>query len=156
VAKLVWAVFCQTAIVDRATNNVSVINQLDTLSMQRPPQSVGVVAKNAAGRKVRTLAAFPCTVVTVWERDKPTISESSELAVDFLGPKREPVGTFRASVDLRKTRRARLMANVPGIPLVGEGTYRFVLKCRHGVKWRRVGELTFQLSYTDAPPQRTH
>lgn len=155
-AKLVWAVFCQHAIVDRVTNNVSVINQLDMLSMQRPPQLPSVSARNAKGRKVRTLAAFPCTVVTVWEREKPTVSEGAEFAVDFLGPKREPLGKFGAFLDLRKTRRGRHIATVPGIPLVGEGTYHFVLKCRHGVKWRRVGELTFQLTYTDARPARFH
>jgi hypothetical protein len=152
--KLVWAVFCQQAIVDQMTNNISVINQLDMLNPARPPQLPKNATKGTGKKKAGVLAGFTCSVVSVWEREKPTLSESSELRIDLLGPKRQQLGRFSAPLDLRKHRRVRQLGNMPGIPLVGEGTYRFVFRCRYGVKWRRAGEVTFEVNYSD--PRRIH
>jgi hypothetical protein len=151
--KLLCAVFCQQALVDQFTNNFSIINQIDELKPIRPgPQS-----PTPKGKKARALAVIQCALVSIWERDKPTLSESSELLIELRGPKRESLAKITAVLDLRKHRRVRQIGNIPGIPLVGEGTYRFILRCRDGVRWRRAGEVTFQIAYGDtAPPGRTH
>lgn len=146
--KLLWAIFCQQAVVDRFTNHVSVINQFDEI---HPVRQGAQKAKVQGGAKPRIVAAFQCALVSLWEREKPTRSESTELKVDLVGPKSERLAQFKALLDLRKHARTRQLTNMPGIPLQGEGTYRFILRCRDGIKWRRMGIVTFEVKFQELP-----
>jgi hypothetical protein len=149
--KLLWAIFCQQAVVDRFTNHISVINQFDEIHPVRPQAAAAQKPKAQGGAKPRVAAAFQCALVSLWEREKPTRSESTEMKVDLLGPKREKLAQFKVILDLRKHARTRQLTNMPGVPLAGEGTYRFVLRCRDGVKWRHTGVVAFEVKFQEPP-----
>src|SRR5690349_20048874 len=121
-AKLVWPVFCQQAVVDQFTNNLTIINQLDELHPPRPPKDA--VTRTGDKKKTRLLASVQTTLVSIWERSVPSISEGSEFTADLIGPNREALAQFRGNLDFRKHRRSRQIGGIPALPLVGEGTYR--------------------------------
>jgi hypothetical protein len=149
--RLVFALFCQQPVVDQFSNNISIINQFDEITIMAPP----AVPVRLQGKKARLFAPMQCSILSVWEREKPTISETTELKVTLQGPKREQLAEIRAQLDLRNHPRMRQLGNLPGLPLAGEGKYTFVLRYRDGVRWRKAGEVTFQLKHMAEPKTKT-
>jgi hypothetical protein len=143
-AKLVWSVLCQQALIDRQTNNLSLINTIDEVHPARPQQEIPKVLN---GKKVLPIIPMTCSLVTLWERDRLTISESASVRASLVGPDGKTLLKIEAVIDLRKSIRARVLANLPGLPVAGNGTYKFVLRLRSGVTWRRVGQLSYEFSY---------
>jgi len=139
-AKIVWAVFCQSAIIDRTTNNLSIINQFDELH-PTPPPTLQQKKKSVA------VAAFQCALACVWEREKPAISETVPVRIRLVGPDKRALPIAEAFVDLRKSRRSRLITNLPGLPIIGEGTYTFIYEVRFGTRWKRVTDVSISVSY---------
>jgi len=146
-AKLIWGVYCQQAIVDRTTNGLTLINQLDEVHPPRPPDNL----TGPNGKKAIPLAPFPSVVVTVWERDNRRLSEIVHVQGVLIGPNKKSLIKFEQRIDLKKTPRGRLFGNLPGLPLVGQGTYRFVFRARKGTSWKRAGEIPFEVIYVPNP-----
>lgn len=146
--KLVWSVLCHHGIVDKFTNNLTVVNQIDQLNVPPPPVPMvsSVRVKKSNGVKAVLLPISLC-VVTVWEREKRAISEVAKGRCTLIGPTKQRLAVFEFDVNLRKTLRARFLGSLPGLPVSGEGTYRFLLQVRRGAGWLRVGEVTFDVNY---------
>lgn len=143
--RLVFAIFCQQGVVDRFTNSLSILNQIDEVTFH-PRESASTPSSSTVVR-----AGMPCSLVTLWERERPEISETSHMMADLIDPQGKRQARIEASIDLRKTARVRGLAALPGLPISGPGTYRFDLRVRSGVKWRRVGDVRFVVKF--GPPQ---
>lgn len=142
-AKIVWAVFCQSAIIDGMSNNLSIINQYDKLHPPTPPPGV-------ADKKGVAVMAFPCALASLWERDDHDISETIPMRVRLIGPGKRSLPIAAGSIDLSKSPRSRFITNMPGLPIVGAGTYTFVYEIQMGARWKRVGDVSFQVTYQKA------
>jgi hypothetical protein len=138
-ARIVLAVFCQSAIVDGLTNNLSIFNQYDEVHPSPPPE---VQAKKGV-----PMMAFQCALASVWERDREEISESVPMRIRLVGPQKKSLPITEGTVDLRKSRRFRLVTNLPGLPVIGEGTYTFLFEVRLGNRWKRVGDTSLFVNY---------
>lgn len=146
--RLVLSLFCQQVVVDQSTNNLSVINQYDELLSAPPPASLGM-------DKTKTVVApLQCALLTIWERSKPEIAESSSMVVQLFSPAGKKVAEFSFHLDMRKFKRVRSIGNLPGLPVVGEGVYKFVIRARHGTKWKRAGVVTYTLKYVVPEPAK--
>lgn len=141
-AKTVWAVFCQSVIIDGSTNNVSIINQLDQLQTAPPPEM--------PNKKGVPLMAFQCALVCVWERDRPEISETVPIRIRLIGPDKKSLPIGVGTIDLRKNLRSRLITNLPGLPVVGEGRYTFVYEIQLGSRWKRAADVSVLILYQKA------
>lgn len=143
-AKVVFVAFCQAAVIDSMTNNLSIINQFDELHPSPPPA--------LQKKKGVPVAALQCALASVWEREKPEISETLPVRIRLIGPNKASIPIVDTHINLKRTRRARLITNLPGLPIVGEGTYMFVYEVRFGTRWKRAGDVSFLVTYNTARP----
>lgn len=149
-ARVVLAAFCQSAIVDRTTNNLSIINQLDELHPPPPPDR----AQRGKGGVVRM--AFQCALVSVWEREKPQISEAAPLRIRIVTPGKKSIDIAQGTIDLRKHRRARSVIQMPGLPIDGEGRYVFIYEVRRGNTWKRTVDVPLLITFAAVGRKTTH
>jgi len=151
--KLVLAAFCERVVIDQFSNSLSIINQLDELQLPRAKieAELQALAKHK-DRKRRLALPMRFALVSIWEREKPTIMESTEMTVRLVAPDGQVLLSFKNLVDLRKHRRWRNLLNITALPILGEGTYQFQIRIRTGVRWKLVHRVAYQLRFSDAPP----
>lgn len=142
---LIWAVFCERAVVDSSTNNVSLLNVIEELHPAGPtPEQI----KEAAGRVIG--AAFPCVLVSNWERSDLDRPEITTVRLRLVDPRGKTVIEVRQALDLKKNARARLMANLPGMPVGLEGRYLWRFHVARGPAWKDAGSLPIYLKYVES------
>lgn len=143
-ARLVWAVFCQQALVDKFSNTLSIINVLEELHVSRPPEP--------ASRNARPAAQMQCAVVSLWERTNPTEPESGKVRLRLVGPDGKKQLEALQLIDLTAYRRTRLIVELPFIPVVGEGIYRIDVYAGSGDVLRKAGSISYELHVRDSVP----
>jgi hypothetical protein len=120
--KVIWAVLCQSSVIDRDTNNISLFNVLEELT--------AISAAPQEGTKGSTPAKgipYIFDLVTLWSRSMQEIPEQGYGRVRLFTPEGEsPLGS-EYEVDLTRYLRLRTRLHISGFPLKGEGIYRFVI-----------------------------
>lgn len=113
----VWTVLCSRSSIDRETNNVSLFDVLEQITIE-----------DWAGHPGLVPGQFE--LVSLWSRyelDRPSRGEA-RLTL------RTPGGGTHAEqmqpIDLREYRRLRNRTRLPAIPIDVPGSYRFVIECR--------------------------
>ena len=138
--------FCERVIVDAATNNVSIFNILDEIHPQLP--SEGDRAK--APRNAKPAVAFMCSVVSFWARDdieKPE-RRAPNVRVQLRSPKGKKLIEVTHQLDLATYPRARLIANLPALPVPEEGVYQWsvALETTRG-RWSTRGRTDYVMTF---------
>jgi hypothetical protein len=146
-AKLLWAVVAQRAIVDSSTNNASLVDVLEELSLPEPP-----VAPEK--KKDRLIVPLRFALVALWRRSDLNRAESFDMSVTLVGPKAEKIAELKSRVDLRNHVRMRSNVQFPGLPLFGPGSYRLIVKQRDGSSWRRVSEQFIEVKHLKVGAQQ--
>lgn len=125
-ATLRWAVCCQRAIVDSATQSLSLIDHLERITLPHAPPP-----ENGA----RPLLPLKFCLVAIWDRSKPELAERGEMRVRLLGPNGDELGQATSPIDLVSGSSARNFVNLPGLPLAGAGRYAFEVCQRSDDGW---------------------
>ena len=137
--KLAWAVFCQQGLVDQFSNALSIINVLEEIHVSPPPVPTRPGANPAA--------RIQCAVVSLWEREAISTPEAGKMRLRLIDPNgKNLLNTFQ-DVDLMTNRRCRLIAELPFIPVVGEGMYRIDIHTAVDESWRKAGSLKYELHF---------
>ena len=134
--KNIWSVLCQNAIIDKDTNNVSLLNVVEEVHIPTEPPPESIVGTSKASMS----PSFE--LVTLWRRSDPEVPEkgSARVRVVLPGKKVHILATFE--VDLTKFLRVRNRLHIYGIPRGGEGIYKFVVERKQGTKgWSREAEV---------------
>ena len=118
--KVVWAVLCQSSVIDRATNNVSLFNVVEEIDL------VGPLPLPSSGE---VIAPFVFDLVILFARSDVDTPEKGRgrIRVVRLDETRSAPQEFE--IDLTKFLRFRVVAKIPGLPLTGAGIYRFLVDC---------------------------
>ena len=140
----IWTVVCRAHIVDQQTNNVSLIDVLEEITVA--PEGVETPAN------VRQFPAI-FSVVSLWSRGDPARPETGQARLSFLSPAGEQLGENTAEVDLREFRRMRLLNQFMGFPAAGAGIYRFVVERRADANapWEEVARVPLDVTVQEAP-----
>lgn len=126
-ATLRWAVCFQRAIIDSATQNLSLIDHLERITLPHAPPPVD---------GARPLLPFKFCLVTIWDRSKPELAERGEMRVRLLGPDGEELAKATVPIDLMSGSSARNFVNLPGLPLAGAGRYTFEVCQKVDEEWQ--------------------
>lgn len=145
-AKLIWAVLSQTAVVDRFSNALSVFNIVEELSVPAPPPP-------SDGKP--QLAVLPLVAVTYWRRSDPTKPESVQVRLRIVGPTKKPLMEALQTADMTDHLRTRALATLPGIPVAGAGNYAIIISTKAGAQWKKAGQVDFHLSYESPHAKET-
>ena len=129
--KCLWAVLCQSSVVDSQSNNVSLHNVLEQLNIEATPQdSKQQVADKDAVIKV----PFHFQIVALWKNlTEKKQGLKADLKVKFIDPKGDLVQELINTLDFPKDKpRNRVIIGSDAI-LVNmnrSGEYRFILEVR--------------------------
>jgi hypothetical protein len=146
-AKFSCGVFCERAVVDATTNNISLINVLDEF---HPPQPKPPPATDAtAPKKMMPLYHYICAFVSFWERtdsDKP--ERPCRVRTRLHAPSGKKLIEMIHDLDLSEFPRARLIGHLPGVPVPEEGVYVWrVAYERSKDRWVAGGSVRFSMSF---------
>src|SRR5262249_55614849 len=140
-ARLIWAVLCERASIDRETNTVSLFGVIEQVQIEGEGQ---VDDPNAV-----ILAPMRCQLVSFWIRSEPAAPERFFQRVMLLHPDAARFETGTTEVDLGSNPRSRVLAEIQGIPLKAtSGLYHFTVECRadEASPWIEVARLPFDVS----------
>ena len=119
----IWSVVCERAIVNRDTNNVSMVEIVEEIGIPHELNELMLEGKVGA-------IAVNLTIVSLWvRRDVP---ERGHGRVMVEGPSHErPTGRSGVSafaVDLWENARMRTIGKIGVLPFRGVGEYRFLVQ----------------------------
>lgn len=145
--KVIWAVLCQSSAVDGESNNLSLFNIIEEVTITAPPPQ--------EGREIGQLGALPMVseLVILWSRSDQSVGEHGLGRLRIMLPEgKEPDDpTYKPQVtpfDVNMTQHLRLRHRLRfmGLPIVGEGIYLFVIdgKSQDG-DWEKMFEVPLRV-----------
>ena len=144
-AEHIWSVLCYKAVVDRDTNQVSLLDVIEdaTIAIPSPPKGVDLFAM-----------PFPICVASTWMRSNLSKPETFSVRVVVVPPQGSEIPSSAVLVadDLETKMRLRTFMKVRAIPLRGGGIYRFAVeqRVRDEDPWRREASIPLRLQITEA------
>ena len=146
-AKLNWVVFCERAVIDSATNSLSIMNIYEELHPTPPTKE-----QIEAARGTTIGAALPAALVTHWERSHASRAErATQIRLRLVAPNGSKQIEATQHLDFGSAKYARLVANLLGLPIGQEGTYLWRVHIRSGSTWKLMGQISYDLIYMNSP-----
>lgn len=118
-AKHQWSMICEKALIDRFTNNLTIVDVVEevNLTIQRTSKS------EEAGPP---LVPVDFAVVSLWHRSEPSLAEEGKARVRLLSPSGKLL-TKESELPIELTGdklRARNILNCRGVPIRESGEYQ--------------------------------
>lgn len=139
----IWSVLCRRAIVDSGTNNLTISDVLEELSVD-----IKVEKKNIESLKLINLP-LEFEIVSFWKKEgDPTSDLKAESEVEVINPEGKSLQTFKQQVNLPpKMRRLRTILRVMGLTLDNSGDYtlKVTIKEEHDKAYQVVSEIPLQV-----------
>lgn len=135
-ARHVWSVLCERALVDQDTQSVSMIDVIEELLLE---------GELPAGRVDVPLQA---SLVTYWTRSAQDAPEQGQSRLRVLSPMGEALASGKPSdVSLREQTRAQVVSRIDSMPLEGEGVYQLVIDLRgeQDTDWSEAGRVPLEV-----------
>jgi len=133
----VWTVVCSQAVIDRDTNNVSLHNVAEQITIQDRPDP-------------DASALIPLEVVTLWARSDLSIPSRGQGRFTFVSPSgKTKVGPTLFDIDLSEYRRYRTRTRLRVLPVGEPGRYIFRVdyKDENGQRWRKVAAVPLEVTF---------
>lgn len=138
----VWTALCKQAIIDRSSNQLSLIDTIDQLAfLEVLPDEV---AKENAG------VAVEMALVTLWARGDFNVAAKGETRDVIHYPDgKKRIGTPRP-IDLETGHRARHVRRINALSFHGFGRYMFVVEIKVDSKgkerWKQVAKVPLDVT----------
>lgn len=137
--KHIWTVACSHAVVDRDSNNVSLLNIIEQLTIHEAPRPDAILP-------------IQLDVMTLWAREDAEIPTTDNSRLRLISPDGKALGAFESAVDLSSHERSRAKITFQGLPLASSGTYKFIVeqKSEEATRWKRVAEIPLSVTFSEA------
>lgn len=139
-AKHVWTVLCRDALLDRFTNNVSLINiveriELSDIANEHP-------GENPIPRKLKI------DIVSFWVRSDPATPETGTARISLITPdgsRTKP--SLLPPLDLENTFRVLIFGERQKLPYVGPGIYEHLVEVatQDQKDWQEVARIPIEV-----------
>ena len=123
--RVIWAVLCRQSLLDRDTNNVSLIDVIEEIQISAIPPQVEADDSGSA-----LLAANVVELIVLFGRSEFNTSEKGRGRLRLLTPNGTSSSAHEFEVDLTNNLKHRFRLKIPGIPIQGEGIYYFLVDCK--------------------------
>ncbi len=133
----VWSVLCTKSVVDKETNNISLIEVLEQVSVVGPP----------VPERERGVIPINCELVTLWSRSRDNQPARGRARVTLRGPSGEVVVNQESEVDLSVYPRTRVRWMWTVIPFREPGcqTIGVELRVEGEAEWRDVSKVPLHI-----------
>jgi len=143
--KHIWSVVCGSSSIDRDSNNVSLFNVIEQISLDRSE------IKNAKVKHGRSDVAVPIKVelVSLWQRDISDEKQNQPIRLEFVSPDQKPLLSYDGNLvfEAGKT-RFRFRVKLDGLRFNVAGQYNFKLSLKDSTSnWVEVGSLPLEVNF---------
>lgn len=132
----VWTVLCTHAVVDRDSNNVSIQNVLEQITVDAEP---------AEGLAL----PLPHETVTLWIRTDPEVPAAGRMRLRLVGPSGREFASHEQEIDLTDHEGFRSRNRFRVMPLMEEGQhwFRVDLRTEGEQAWQEVAAVPLRLRF---------
>ena len=133
----VWSVLCRSSVTDSQTNNISLSNVIERLTLEKPATDLTQITPQIIEKEI--IVGIPLEIVSLWRRGEKGENLNADVSVDIFGPSGEILGTFPYHFEMKNEhRRIRTRLIFKSIKVRGGGEHFLV------VKIKEVGESEFR------------
>jgi hypothetical protein len=139
----VWTVVCSWAVVDRRSNNASLENVVEQVTISDTPRPGGILA-------------LQFDVMTLWARADFDVPTSGHGHLVLLSPSGEELKSSEYDIELRrKAKRYRSVVHFDALPVGEPGRYVFRAELWNADKaeWDRMADVPLEVVFE--PPETT-
>ena len=136
--KVIWAVLSENTIVDLLTNNISLIQIIDELTVPAPPP------QEADGQDTELSTPFDLSLTVLYARSDPQVGEKGLTRIRMVGPGNRESRVVEHEIDLTEQPRGRSIGRMgmSPLPLNAQGAYSFKIEMPSlNGEWEEVFEL---------------
>lgn len=128
-----WTVLCSRSLVDIESQNISLLEVVDEITLPA----------DAFANKPTMNLSLQMELVTCWRRSNLSQPGKTRAKMTLMDPKGKTIEEQAYSVDLSEGNRRRTRIRIPGLALVGPGTYTFQVELQSigNGPWMKVAKL---------------
>ena len=133
----VWTVVCSHAVIDKDSNNVSLLDIVEQLNIREEPSPKGGII-------------FPLDIMTLWSRADFDVPARGRGRVTFLSPSGTiNDGPFEYDVDLSEHHRNRTKGSIRALHVSEPGRYVFQveLQGQNEAEWHQVAAIPLEINF---------
>ncbi len=135
----IWSVLCSRSIIDSETNNVSIQDVVEQITINAEPAENGFLP-------------FPFELITLWGRKESDNPSKGIERITFVTPSGKSEVVSEAEIDLSNTERHRHRVKFPGLPVSEAGKYYFKVAVKNGnSEWQQVSAVPIKVIFQ--PPR---
>jgi len=136
----VWTVLCSRAVIDQESNNISIQNAIEQVTIVGEPKPDGFLPADME-------------VVTLWARADPNVPAEGRERLTFLSPSKENLLSDENIIDLTAAKRHRWRWKLNGLPVreAGGHVFQVELQCNSESEWRVVASIPLEIVFK--PPK---
>ncbi len=136
-----WALLCDTVIIDEQTNKVSIIGVIEEINLPAPPPEGSVETGE------HPITAVNMRLVALWSRSDPEVPEHSQARLRIVAPNGDEWHSEEHRVDLSDAPLARTIGHITGLPpLAGDGMHLFRFEAQMpDSTWKKSFELPLRV-----------
>jgi hypothetical protein len=134
----VWSVLCTRSVLDQETNNISLIEVIEELTLTPDPR---------AQSDQSFVVPINCELVSLWTRSVVTEPERGTARTVLIGPRGERISEHETSVDLSVHLRSRIRARLAGLPISSAGIYGFLIQRLQGERVEDVATIPVRVVF---------
>jgi hypothetical protein len=140
----VWTVVCSRAVIDRESNNVSLQNIIEQITIGGEPMPDAMVP-------------IPLEVMTLWVRANTDIPSRARTRLTFLSPSDTVLGSAESEVDLSEYERYRVRMHFQGLPVTEPGRYTFHMELQNEgeSEWHQVAAIPLRIIFMPPDTEQT-
>ena len=143
--RITWAFLCRSSAIDIDTNSISLFNIIEDISVPSDPPVVDEEEEDSF-----PMALGSCELIVASARTDLSVPERSPVRVLLEFPTETPPAVLlEAEINLESAQRNRFRLQLPGLPISGRGTYRFVIEVQQpdGEEWHQLHEVPISVEY---------
>jgi hypothetical protein len=131
----IWTVLCSRSIIDSETNNITLFEVLEQLTLAGPPLA----------REIAIPLHFE--VVSLWSRARDDQPSRGRARLLLITPSGTVVKNQEYDIDLSVYSRSRTRVRVIGLPVPEAGHHQFCVQLRveEETEWRDVAKIPLQI-----------
>lgn len=142
----IWTVICSNVVTDKETNNLSLHNVIEQLSIEPIPDAAEEQLE--VEEQDRYIVPYRITVATLWSRRDLNKGSIGYGKISFISPTGEQlIEPAEFEINVFDNRRFRSKGNFRGVPITGPGKYLFKVefKIDETSNWNTAAEVPLEI-----------
>lgn len=150
-AEHVWSVLCDRSVIDKSSNQVSLLNVVESLKLFVDKEELDKLRQLGGGSEEAPSFKRRMHFVTWWVRSALDVPETVPIRIVVISPRGERGGTASATVDLSEKSSYRIQIVIDGLKYLGEGRYWFAVEQKvDEEEWSEVARVPLSVAVTEA------